>query len=252
MTASSSATACARRTASGQRTRTAISLFPTIIEQSATLHIMDKTDRFLPMTRDIVCLSATGTTTVSSSSTNPLSTAPVSDTFLSDTLCGFLARTSSIVGGGRPNRVARAFIFSSSACIHSVGSSARLAAAAGPFFALGGAAAASASRDLRLSSPRRSPPGPPPRVSASFARSSRGKPRPGLPLKSIPFRVSASSIISRARITSGTAPRTMTVVPSRSASTDAFVTFSMFLMCEPLGPTIKPLLPRVSTSHSAG
>ena len=220
---------------------------------------MDKTDRFFPMTRDIVCLSATGTTTVSSSSTNPLSTVPVSDTFLSDTLCGFLARTSSMVGGGRPNRVARAFIFSSSACIHSVGSSARLAAAAGPFLALGGAAAASASRDLRLSSPRRSPPGPPPRVSAppaarpsGFSRSSRGKPRPGLPLKSIPFRVSASSIISRARITSGTAPRTMTVVPSRSASTDAFVTFSMFLMCEPLGPTIKPLLPRVSTSHSAG
>ena len=78
-----------------------------------------------------------------------------------------------------------------------------------------------------------------------------GKPRPGFPRKSMPFFANRSSIMSRARSTSGTRPTMTTVVPSRSALTFAAVACSIFCTRDPPGPTTSPLFPRVSTSHSA-
>mmetsp|Transcript_6551 Transcript_6551/g.27238 ORF Transcript_6551/g.27238 Transcript_6551/m.27238 type:complete len:348 (-) Transcript_6551:1158-2201(-) len=151
---------------------------------------------------------------------------PPARVFLSSPSEASLARTSSMVGAGSPNLSARALILPSSSAIQ-----AGSCAAAGPFLAFG-AGETSASRDLRLRSPRRSPPGslgPPPRALPSRrpGRSS-GKPRPGLPRKSMPFFANRSSIMSLARSTSGTRPTMTTVVPSRSAHTFAAVACSIF------------------------
>mmetsp|Transcript_13427 Transcript_13427/g.58704 ORF Transcript_13427/g.58704 Transcript_13427/m.58704 type:complete len:201 (-) Transcript_13427:1616-2218(-) len=193
---------------------------------SAILHSMAIVCRFLPMTRDIIILSATGTRS-SSAEVSPLSPPPPrpARVFLSSPSEASFARTSSMVGAGSPNLSARARILPSSSAIQ-----AGSCAAAGPFLAFG--AGCSASRDLRLRSPRRSPPGlfgPPSRALPSRRpRRSSGKPRPGLPRKSMPFFANRSSIMSLARSTSGTRPTMTTVVLSRSAHTFAAVACSIF------------------------